>query len=260
MRLDDDPWMRLSRELGRSAARAVPAWTEANAHDPGTTIAMLAAFLAEQLTYRSDGLGPDALEPVRRLARHANALVTSIEQSIAAAGNDECASAGLRRVRYFAGRLLDAEDLQAEQDYLVGRLDRRNRLLHGAGIVAGLEVTLEPGDNGEPALVIGAGLAFDPRGREIHLEAPCRLPLPASVDPLWVLLRFDELPCRRVPVGGTPGDGAETSMAQPTRIVETFAATLSATTDADAVSVARVQRVRGRWRIDARFTAPRVRR
>lgn len=260
MRLDDEHWMRLGRDLGRSAARAAPAWTDANAHDPGTTIASLAAFLAEQLTHRIDTLGPGGLEAVRRLVRNADALATAIETSTGAAANVECASAGLRRVRFLAGRLLDAEDLQAEQDYVVARLGRRNRLLHGAGIVAGLEVTLDPGDDAPPTLAIGPGLAFDPTGREIHVDAPCRLTLPASGERFWVLLRFDERPCRSVPVSDLPNDAGEAAPTQPTRIVESFTATLSATPDADAVSVARVQRARGRWRIDARFKAPRVHR
>ena len=259
MRLDDEQWIRLARELGHSASGVVPSWTEGNAHDPGIAMATLSAFLAEQLTHRSEGLGNEARAQVRRLARHAAALATAID---AVPGND-CDRPGLRRNRYFAGRLLAVEDLQAEQDYVVERLDRRNRLLHGAGIVTGLEVTVEPGDGGAPAVVVAPGLAFDPAGREIHLDAPCRLALPASAVDMGVWLRFDEQPCRSVPAIGEPPDGAEeTASAQPTRIVETFAATLSAApvADADAVAVGRVQRHRGRWRLDPRFEPARARR
>ena len=256
MRLDDEQWIRLARELGRSASGVVPSWTEGNAHDPGIAMATLSAFLAEQLTHRSEGLGHEARAQVRRLAHYVAALATAID----AAPGDACDRPGLRRNRYFAGRLLAVEDLQAEQDYIVERLNRRNRLLHGAGIVTGLEVTVEPGDGGEPEVVVAPGLAFDPAGREIHLDAPCRLPLPASDVALGVWLRFDEQPCRSVPAIGEPSEGAEdTSPTQATRIVETFAATLSAAPDVEAVAVGRVQRHRGRWRLDPRFEPIRAR-
>jgi hypothetical protein len=168
----------------------------------------------------------------------------------------------LRRVRYFAGQLLDADDLQAEQDYVVARLNRRNRLLHGAGIVSGLDVALEAGAGDPAEVVVAPGLAFDPAGREIHVEAPCRLALPASDAAQAVLLRFVERRCASVPsaAAAAGGEAAETALGQPSRIVETFAASLSPAPDAEAVCVARLHRVRGRWRIDARFTAPRVRR
>jgi len=257
MRLDDEQWIRLARELGRSAARVVPSWTEGNAHDPGVAMATLSAFLAEQLACRSDGIGSEARAQVRRLARHAAALAAAVD----VAASDDCDRPGLRRNRYFAGRLLQVEDLQAEQDYVIGRLNRRNRLLHGAGIVAGLQVTVEPGEDGGPAVVVAPGLAFDPAGREIHLDSPCRLPLPASDDALGVWLRFDEQPCRSVPAMGEPSDGADgTAPAQPSRIVETFIATLSAAPDDEAVAVGRVQRHRGRWRLDPRFEPIRARR
>jgi hypothetical protein len=55
------------------------------------------------------------------------------------------------RVAYFTGALLTAEDFLAEQDYHRGRLGRVLAYLHGAGTVAGLDVTVEPvrGDTAE---------------------------------------------------------------------------------------------------------------
>jgi len=44
----------------------------------------------------------------------------------------------LRRVNYFAGRLLTAEDFRAEQEYHREKSRRHNRRLHGSGVASGL--------------------------------------------------------------------------------------------------------------------------
>ena len=74
------------------------------------------------------------------------------------------------RVAYAVGALLTAEDFLAEQDYHRGRLGRALAYLHGAGTVAGLDVTVEPlrGDSAE--IRVTPGLAVDRLGRLIELE------------------------------------------------------------------------------------------
>lgn len=52
-----------------------------------------------------------------------------------------------KRNRFFAGRLLTAEDLKLEQEYLREKQKRHNRYLHGFGVVFGLEVSVT-GDQG----------------------------------------------------------------------------------------------------------------
>jgi hypothetical protein len=265
-RLDDERWSDLSRELGRAAARVVPSWTDANSHDPGLSVLALLAHLTEQLGYRRDTLGPAALARLRALASDAALWAAGPAEdgaSASAGAGDDCPP-GLRRLRYFSGQLLGADDLQVEQDYVVARLNRRNRLLHGEGVVDGLDVTVAAGiGDTAAAVLIAPGLAFDRLGREIEVDAPCRLDLPADGPALWVGLRFAEQPCRPVPAfdPAAPSDPtADAPLAQPTHIVETFAAALSAAPDADAVTVARVHRLRGRWRVDARFEPRRPRR
>lgn len=44
----------------------------------------------------------------------------------------------LERVRYFFGKLISVEDFQEEQSYFLNHLRRRNRFLHGWGVIAGL--------------------------------------------------------------------------------------------------------------------------
>lgn len=254
MRLSDEQWLALARELRRAIGRAAPGWTDSDSHDPGVTVLELLAYSLSELGYRADALSPRARALAQEVARRAAALTP------ATAGNagDDCGS-GLRRVAYFAGQLLDVDDFQAEQTYLLDRLSRRNRLLHGAGIVDGLEVTVAA-DAGPAAVVIAPGLALDRHGREVFVDTACRLELLTSGTTSFVEIAYRERPCGSVAAMSEPdatmGDAAST---RPTRIVETFDATLASTPGADAVTVARVKRVRGRWRVDPKFEPARVR-
>lgn len=74
-----------------------------------------------------------------------------------------------RRVNYFEGRLLSADDLRAEQQSARERAWLHNRMLHGSGVVSGLDVTVEGDD-----IVVSPGMAIDGLGREIVLgESLC---------------------------------------------------------------------------------------
>ena len=56
----------------------------------------------------------------------------------------------------------------------------------------------------------------------------------------------------------TPDTTGDATTAQATRIAETFNATLAAEPSGDAVVVARLRQVRGRWRVDTGFKVPRL--
>ncbi len=77
-------------------------------------------------------------------------------------------SAGERN-RYFYGKLMTARDFEDEQTYLNDKRRLGNRMLHGAGIVAGLGVLLV--DN--QTFSLEAGMALDYLGREIVVRDPC---------------------------------------------------------------------------------------
>ena len=256
MPLSDEQWAALARDFRRAAARSAPEWTDANTHDPGITVLEVLGYALAELGYRT-GTG-NASPQARALAADIASRATALAAAYGSDGKGDDCGDGLQRVRYFFGKLLDAAEFQAEQDYLLGRLSRRNRLLYGAGIVDGLEVSVATDGDG-PHVVVAPGLAFDPRGREIFVDACCRMALPAADDALLVQLAYRERPCRRVPaLTGDSGIGAD--VAEPTRIAETFEASLAPAPVADALSVARVRSTRGHWRVDRSFKAQRVRR
>ena len=79
-----------------------------------------------------------------------------------------------RRLNYFSGRLLTAEDYQAEQSYWLGKHRSHARHLHGSGIVCGLGVK----PSGSGGVTVEPGLAIDGSGREIVVPEPRQMPDP----------------------------------------------------------------------------------
>lgn len=71
-----------------------------------------------------------------------------------------------RRVHFFHGMVLSAEDLEVEQQYHRQMRYLHNRL-HGFGVVSGLEVSVARG-----SVRVEPGLAVDPCGREIVVTQP----------------------------------------------------------------------------------------
>src|SRR5690349_19944929 len=74
------------------------------------------------------------------------------------------------RPRYMYGQLLGAEDFTTEQRYHLLRARMRNALLHGSGVVCGLDLASRSTDD-PPATELRClpGLAIDPLGREIFV-------------------------------------------------------------------------------------------
>jgi hypothetical protein len=245
--LSAEQWQTLANALAREVTR-VAGWTNHNAHDPGAVVLELLAYALTELTYRTDTLDVNGRALARRVAQLADSLA-----GLTATG--DCPP-GLQRVNYFTGGLLGAADLTAEQDYIRAKLHRRNRVLHGAGVVTGLHVSLErSGSNAR--VVIAPGLAFSPRGEEVEVSVPASIPLPARGTSLLVLLHYAEQLCRPVPALAT--DPQAEPEAAYSRITETFNATLAPVTDDTAVALAHVTFARGRWTLDRKFKAAKVR-
>ena len=67
------------------------------------------------------------------------------------------------RNNYYYGKMLTSRDIQNEQSYMNDKRRLVNRLLHGVGIVYGMDV-IEADDS---SIVLQSGLALDAAGREI---------------------------------------------------------------------------------------------
>jgi hypothetical protein len=71
-------------------------------------------------------------------------------------------------LRYQFGMLLGVDDFETEQAYYRGKIRLHNAWLHRAGTVWGLDVQLDTVHN---EIQVLPGLALDPAGRELHLDA-----------------------------------------------------------------------------------------
>jgi hypothetical protein len=96
---------------------------------------------------------------------------------------------GFERPRYFAGKLVTAEDFELEQAYHIEKRWLLNRMLRGAGIVSGL--TVVAGKQG--TVTVAPGFALDPHGREILVSEPQRLAIPDCGEPVSICLLYTEV-------------------------------------------------------------------
>lgn len=72
------------------------------------------------------------------------------------------------RNQYFYGKLLSVEDFNYEQKYINDKRRLINRLVHGIGVVCGLNVVRID----DTTISVESGLAFDSTGREIVVDLP----------------------------------------------------------------------------------------
>lgn len=96
---------------------------------------------------------------------------------------------GFERPRYFAGKLVTAEDFELEQRYHIEKRRLLNRMLRGAGIVSGLGVV----EGKQGTVVVAPGFALDPHGREILVSEPQQLAIPDCGEPVSICLRYTEV-------------------------------------------------------------------
>lgn len=94
-------------------------------------------------------------------------------------------TSALQRPRYFARQLVTPAELNLGTDYVLERLRRHNRLLHGWGVVCGLKVCRVPGAEGELALpwkvAIKPGHAIDGHGNDVTVDCDRVVDLRAGV-------------------------------------------------------------------------------
>jgi len=237
--LNDSEWDELARDLAQRVDVVAPDWTNQQESDPGITIAELIAFLAESLLGRP-GRSHSAITRLSNVVKDLNAKVQDAP----------CREAPeLTRVRYFHGQLLSAADFEQEQNYLRSKQRRHNLLLHGMGIVSGLDVTVEPGhDEGGPLVAVSPGLAIGPDGEELLVCERMTSPLESDRASCFVTLRLEDRLGDMVP---TP-EGEEAS-----RVVEVVEIGVLADVPASHLALARVERADHTWRLDPTFRAAR---
>ena len=232
--IDDATAQALIASFERIFAATQPDWTGYIDTDPGVTLIELFAWLAESLAYRANGA--------------TNARRDALQRVLASLLRSPCmpARGPLVRPRFFAGQLLDAATLQAEQEYQRENLRRHNRALHGFGVVSGLGVHIDANGN-EPRVTVAPGSAIDHCGEEIALDERATLRLPVDVDEAFVSLRRWER--ARDPVPGPNGPEAS-------RIEEASIVAISACVATTAIALARMVRGPGGWSIDVNFPIP----
>lgn len=145
----------------------------------------------------------------------------------------------LVRPNYFTGKLLDAADFAAEQEYHREKQRRHNLRLHGAGIVSGLGVAVEDGGD-PPRIAIAPGIAIDPRGEEIEIcERVC---LSARVSASFAVVSIRRFDPPRDPVPGPDGP-------VPSAIEEACLVAVGAHLPQDAIALARLVRGPAGWSV-----------
>ncbi|MEM7051209.1 MAG: helix-hairpin-helix domain-containing protein [Acidobacteriota bacterium] len=143
-----------------------------------------------------------------------------------------------KRVRYETGLVLGVQEFLQDQFHLRERDRLHQRSLHGYGTVVGLEIGQRAADGGGPEVVVGAGLAIDPRGETICVPATQCARLdewlsgqrdeidehfasPPGALSLYVVLCHRECATDPVPVLGDPcRDTADNT--RPSRIADDF--------------------------------------
>lgn len=109
------------------------------------------------------------------------------------------------RNKYFYGKLMAVRDFETEQSYFNEKRHLLNWLIHGIGIVCGLEVREPEIDNRKLKIKLSPGVAIDCRGREIVVGkefAGKELEVKGTVtdDSNYIYLKYAECEKESVPV------------------------------------------------------------
>lgn len=145
----------------------------------------------------------------------------------------------IKRLNYFNGQFLRAQDFTDEQTYHMDQRRRHNRSLHTWGIASGLTLSFL---SGATRLTVGQGTAIDGQGREIVLPDDTQtqdLSSLGGTTSLFVTIAYGETPSNPVSETGATGN---------TRMAEIPTIGVSATAPADPS----ITLIVGRVAIDAK--------
>jgi hypothetical protein len=167
----------------------------------------------------------------------------------------------LKRLGYFIGQVLTADELQLEQKYFIEKHKLHNRALHGFGIVSGLKVTVGGG-----LIIVAPGLAIDCDGNELVVDSEQTI-APSGLDDqriAYLGIRYLEKCVDPVPAasGGEAGS----------HIQESFELTLAPENSnrghrhsrgrwlpcaqLHALTIAKLKATAHGWRVDRRYRPP----
>jgi hypothetical protein len=116
-----------------------------------------------------------------------------------------------RRVHYFSGMQLTAEDLAREQEYHSGKRRLQNRLVLGMGIATGLQCRWSK----RKGLILEPGVAIDCMGREIVVPERQHIPVPDRKGPFYLGIAAIDRGVSPIPLPGSED-------VMPSRIEEGF--------------------------------------
>ncbi len=165
------------------------------------------------------------------------------------------------RVNYFDGRVLTADDFRAEQNYHREKMWLHNRMLHGYGIVSGLEVAVQENENDGAQIVLAPGYALDGYGRELIVPDALTVNIARDRHDFVVFLKYVEQADASSLVSVPDGEP------QAARILETVQVLFEApaermtppTARPDfAIPLARLRRPSRQWQHDRNFRPPRA--
>lgn len=140
-----------------------------------------------------------------------------------------------QRNKYFYGKLMSVRDFEIEQAYFNEKRQMLNRILHGPGIVCGLDdPSVTAGPDGKVRITfLKGGVALDRGGREIVVPDGTIRPvtdnlgleltsagLSSMSGPLYLYVRYSESPGELVAAASNPSSCDETCC--PNRIIEDF--------------------------------------
>lgn len=103
---------------------------------------------------------------------------------------DAAKLARLMLPRFVDGQNVTVNDLRAVLEYQRAQQWQHNRLLHGYGIVVGLEVVIQELAKGDAEVVIAPGYALDGFGRELVVYDALRLKIGQDRRDFVVYLKF----------------------------------------------------------------------
>ena len=141
--------------------------------------------------------------------------------------DESCDIEAFERNKYFYGKLMTVRDFETEQRYFNAKRGMLNRLVHGIGLVCGLEVSEPDIADQKLKLRISPGVALDCCGREIVVEDSAIYDVDGSPaeGTNYVYLKY--LECLKEPVPALSNPSACEEACCYSRIKENFKLELS---------------------------------